>query len=334
MIIDVSPIKVYHNNSMLLEWRLIMYWGNKPYHSLDFYLRQKFGEKVFKVSLDGGFTCPNRDGTLSKKGCIFCSGRGSGDFTPSANLSITDQFIEGRTLLKKKWSSEKYIAYFQAFTNTYGPIEELRTKYEEAIALPGVVGIAIATRPDCLDEAVLDLLDEMNRKTYLWVELGLQTVHETTASFIQRSYPLSNFNEAVRNLSKRNIETVVHLILGLPGENKADMLSSVKYISKQPLQGVKLHLLHILKNTPLEKQYEKNPFPIFTMDEYIDLVIDCLELLPPHMVIHRMTGDGPKALLIAPFWSKNKRAVLNGIHKRLKERNTWQGKLYGIPCMK
>ncbi|WP_341878038.1 TIGR01212 family radical SAM protein [Defluviitalea saccharophila] len=309
-----------------------MYWGDKPYYSLNYFLRQKFGEKVFKISLDGGFTCPNRDGTLSKNGCIFCSGRGSGDFAPPAILPITEQFNRSRALLKDKWKSGKYIVYFQAFTNTYGPVDVLRKKYEEALSLPNVVGIAIATRPDCLSKPVLDLLDEINKKTYLWVELGLQTMHEDTAVLIQRGYPLSCFEEAVNNLSKRNIDTVIHMILGLPGESKSDMLSSIKYAAKQPIQGIKLHLLHIIKDTPLYEYYLKNPFHVLTMDEYIDLVIDCIELLPPHMVIHRITGDGPKALLAAPLWSKNKKAVLNGIHKRLKERNTWQGKLYSFSC--
>lgn len=303
-------------------------WGDKAYHSLDYYLRQKFGEKVIKISLDGGFTCPNRDGTLSNKGCIFCSGRGSGDFTPSSILPITEQFVQARNLLKTKWAMGKYIAYFQAFTNTYAPVDELKKKYEEALSLPDVIGIAIATRPDCLNHSILDLLHEINKKTYLWVELGLQTMHDNTASLIQRGYTLTCFEEAVNNLSKINIETVVHLILGLPGEDKDDILSSIKYVGRQPVQGIKLHLLHILKNTPLNDLYLNSPFHILELEEYIDLVVDCLELLPQHIVIHRMTGDGPKELLIAPSWSKNKRAVLNGIHKRLKERNTWQGKLF------
>lgn len=329
LIIDVCPIRVYHNNKVYFkEWRHHMYWGDKPYHSLNYFLRQKFGEKIFKISLDGGFTCPNRDGTLSDKGCIFCSGRGSGDFAPPAILPISEQFYQSRALLDNKWKSGKYIAYFQAFSNTYAPVDVLRKKYEEALSLPDVVGIAIATRPDCLDHSVLDLLDEINQKTYLWVELGLQTIHEDTAFLIQRGYSLSCFEEAVHNLSKRNIDTVVHLILGLPGENKSDILSSIQYIASQSVQGVKLHLLHIIKNTPLYDYYLKNPFHVLTMEEYIDLVIDCLELLPPYMVVHRITGDGPKELLAAPLWSKNKKAVLNGIHKRFKERNTWQGKLY------
>ncbi|WP_058486582.1 TIGR01212 family radical SAM protein [Defluviitalea phaphyphila] len=311
-----------------------MKWGNKPYYSLDFYLRQKFGQKVFKISLDGGFTCPNRDGTISEKGCIFCSERGSGDFTPPSHLSITEQFIKGRKLLEKKWPSGKYIAYFQAFTNTYAPIKELRKKYEEALSIPGVVGIAIATRPDCLDNSVLDLLEEINKKTYLWVELGLQSIHETTASLINRGYSLSCFEDAVNNLFKRKIEVVVHLILGLPGENKNDMLDSIKYINNMPIQGIKLHLLHVLKNTPLHSIYKKNPFHILEMKEYVNLVIDCLEILSPSIVIHRITGDGSKNILVAPTWSKNKRAVLNEIHKTFKLRNTWQGKFFSISCTK
>lgn len=305
-----------------------MNWGNSAYHSLNFHLRDKYNDKIFKIPLDGGFTCPNRDGTLSDKGCIFCSGRGSGDFVLSPEQSLADQFTKGRQLLKNKWPSGKYIAYFQAFTNTYAPIDILKKKYDEALSLPDVVGLAIATRPDCLDEKVLELLDEINRKTYLWIELGLQTIHEKTASIIQRGYSLPCFNEAVYNLYKRNIEIVVHLILGLPGESKEDILSSVKFITKQPIQGIKLHLLHVLKDTPLYYLYKKSPFKIFEEDEYIELVIDCLELLSPDIIIHRLTGDGSKDLLVAPLWSKNKRSVLNGINKKLKERNTWQGKLY------
>ncbi|NLJ87394.1 MAG: TIGR01212 family radical SAM protein [Epulopiscium sp.] len=305
-----------------------MNWDGISYHSLNYYLRKKFNDKVLKISLDGGFTCPNRDGTISDRGCIFCSGRGSGDFILSPDLSLNEQFNKGRKLLEKKWPSGKYIAYFQAFTNTYAPVDILRKKYEEALSLPGVVGLAIATRPDCLNDEVLELLDEINKKTFLWIELGLQTMHEKTASFIQRGYPLSCFNEAVYNLYKRKIEIVVHLILGIPGESKEDMLSSVKFISRQTVKGVKLHLLHILKYTPLHEIYKKSPFKVLEKDEYVELIIDCLELLPPDMVIHRLTGDGSKDLLVAPNWSKDKRGVLNSIHKRLKERNTWQGKYY------
>ena len=305
-----------------------MRWGDKAYYSLNFYLRQHFQGKIAKISLDGGFSCPNRDGTLGKSGCIFCSPAGSGDFAGSRKKSISEQFYEVKKQMDDKWNPSGYIAYFQAYTNTYAPLPLLQKKYEEALSLPNVVGLAIATRPDCLSEEVIEYLVELNKRTFLWVELGLQTIHETSAIQIRRGYSLDCFYQAVQSLHQNHIATVSHLIFGLPYESRDEMLESVQYVAHLPLQGVKLHLLHVLKHTDLGKQYEQRPFPLLSQSEYIDLIVDALELLSPAMVIHRMTGDGPKELLLAPTWSLQKRNVLNGIEKELKKRNSWQGKKY------
>ena len=235
---------------------------------------------------------------------------------------------KGINNLHAKHNINKYIAYFQAFTNTYSNIDILRSKYNEALLIPGVVGIAIATRPDCLGNEVLNLLHELSRKTYLWVELGLQTIHENTAEFIRRGYPLSCFEEAIDNLNKIGIDTVCHLILGLPHESKEQMLSSIRFIAKKNLQGIKLHLLHVLKDTYLATLYEKGEVLLLNKEEYVQLIVDSLELLPPDMVIHRLTGDGPKDTLLGPEWSRNKRDVLNSIERELVERNSWQGKFF------
>ncbi|EOD01193.1 TIGR01212 family radical SAM protein [Caldisalinibacter kiritimatiensis] len=303
-----------------------MRWGDKRYHSLNYELRKQFGQKVIKLSLDGGFTCPNRDGTIGRRGCLFCSEEGSGEFAAPRRLSITKQIKQQIEFLSPKWKTGKYIAYFQNFTNTYSTVEDLRRKYIEAISYKGVVGLAIATRPDCLPDDVLDLLEELSKKTYLWVELGLQSIHEKTAKLIRRGYDLSCFEEAVDKLRKRNINIVTHLILGLPNETREDILETVKYVAKKDIQGVKLHLLHILKNTDLCEYYYKHPFPLLSKEEYISLVVDALELLPPEMVIHRLTGDGAKDLLVGPRWSLHKLAVLSGIDKELKRRDSYQGK--------
>lgn len=302
-----------------------MKWLEKRYHSLNFYFREKFGNKVVKVSLDAGFTCPNRDGKLGYEGCIFCSERGSGDFT-SQKESLTEQFEEVKKKLGNKWNDTKYIAHLQAFTNTYAPIEILRQKYYEVLSIEGVCGIAIATRPDCLQEEVLDLLEEINSKTYLFVELGLQTSNDRTAKLINRGYELDCFEKAVNELRKRNIEVVNHLIFGLPGETQEDMINSVKYISNMDIQGIKLQMLYVLPNTKLAQMYERKEFELMNKDEYVKLVADSIELLPPEMVIHRLTGDGPKDIMIAPQWSKNKRDVLNSIDRELNLRNSYQGK--------
>lgn len=297
------------------------------FYSLNNFLRERHGEKVIKLSIDGGFTCPNRDGRVATKGCLFCSAQGSGDFTPQEKGDITRQLESAVSLLSTKWGdSKKYIAYFQSYSNTYASVEVLKAKYEEALAFPGVVGLAIATRPDCLDDEIIEYLAELNTRTHLWVELGLQTIHEETAQLINRAYPLSCFDEAVHKLHAKNIETVVHLILGLPYETKSQILASAEYISKLPLQGIKLHMLHILDNSPLGKYYLENPFPILSEEEYIALIGDILCILPPKLVIHRLTGDGPAAHLIEPLWTKNKKKVLNDLNRYLKNNDIYQGK--------
>ena len=304
-----------------------MNWHGKRYYSFDSFLKNYFGEKIYKVSLDGGFTCPNRDGTLGTGGCIFCSDGGSGDFASSACLSVTDQITAGIDMVSRKIENGKYIAYFQAFTNTYGPIEKLEALYMEAINDPRIVALAIGTRPDCLPPEVLDLLERLNQIKPVFVELGLQTIHEDTASFIRRGYPLSCFNEAVLNLHKIGLLTVVHLILGLPGETKEMMIESVRYLNQLPIHGVKFSMLHILKHTDLADYYEEHPFEVFTLDSYVDLLLKCIENLSPEIVIHRLTGDGPKELLIAPAWSLHKRKVLNTIAHEMKLLDIRQGDL-------
>lgn len=246
-------------------------WGDKSYNSLNFYLRQKFGEKVFKISLDAGFTCPNRVGEAGYGGCIFCSARGSGDFAGTKE-NLKEQFFQVKKMMNKKWKSGKYIGYFQAYTNTYGPVEELREKYYSILELDDVVGLAIATRPDCLPMDVLDLLDEINKKTHLWVELGLQTIHENTANLINRGYSLETYVNAVRELKKRNIDVVTHCILGLPGESREDMLETVDFIANTGTQGIKLHLLHLMKDTQMVKLYEEGRLKFLSKDEYVNLI--------------------------------------------------------------
>ncbi len=300
--------------------------GEKRYRTFNEHLRQRFGEKVFKVSLDGGFTCPNRDGRLGTAGCIYCSARGSGDFAGEAEASIHEQFADVIKRMEKKWPRAKYLAYFQAYTNTYAPLDRLKVMYEEALAEKNVVGLSIATRPDCLPLDVLDYLEELNRHTYLWVELGLQSTHERSLQWIGRGHNYDQFLSGLEELSKRNIRVCGHIILGLPGETRADMLATAKEVSRLPLQGIKIHLLHILRHTPLADFYESKPFPLLTADEYVALVADVLELLPPEMIIHRLTGDGAPEDLIAPAWSRKKWEVLNAIDRELEKRDSWQGK--------
>ena len=301
-------------------------WNGKRYHTLNYFLREKFGEKVFKISLDAGFSCPNRDGKVSKGGCIFCSERGSGDFAGDRRFSIERQFDEIKTMMNKKWKNGKYIAYFQAYTNTYGPIELLREKYEEAVNQEGVVALAIATRPDCLSEEVLDLIEEYSKKVYTWVELGLQTSNDETAKIINRGYDLSVFETAVKNLRKRNIDVVTHVIFGLPNENKEQMLNTIDYVAHSDIQGIKIHLLHVMENTPLEKFYNDGTLKLMDMDEYIDIICEAVTRLPENIVVHRLTGDGPRNLLIGPMWSLKKWEVLNAIDNTLKDRELYQGK--------
>lgn len=289
------------------------------YYSLNQYLRDRFGKKVYKLSLNGGMTCPNRDGKISTGGCIFCSAGGSGDFAASSALSVTEQIEAAKKLVADKRPANSYIAYFQAFTNTYAPVPYLRKIFAEAIHHPDIVALSIGTRPDCLPENVLNLLAELNEIKPVWVELGLQTIKESTSILINRGYPLSVFEQAVSELKMRNLDVIVHVILGLPGETKQDMLATVSYVGSIGANGIKLQLLHVLKGTKLAEMYEKQLFEVMTQEEYTDLVVECLKVLPEDMVIHRMTGDGPKALLIAPLWSCSKRTVLNEINKKIRE---------------
>ena len=293
------------------------------------YLKEIYGEKVYKLSLDGGFTCPNRDGTLGYGGCIFCSGSGSGDFAQDSKLSITEQIEKGKSLVSKKMSSSalsaagsgKYIAYFQAFTGTYAPVIRLRQIYMEAIMHPDIVGISIATRPDCLSDEVIKLIDEINKIKPVWVELGLQTIHEETAEYIRRGYKLSVYDEAVNKLKKINIpQIIVHVIIGLPGENEEMLKDTVKYVVKSSANGIKLQLLHVIKGTDLEKEYCNGNVKELSLCEYVNIVADTLSLLPEDMVVHRMTGDGDKRTLVAPLWSADKKRVLNSLNKAIKEK--------------
>lgn len=300
-------------------------WDGKKYNSLNYFLREKFGEKVFKISLDAGFSCPNRDGTISRGGCVFCSERGSGDFAGDRCFSITRQFEDIKAMMNKKWKEGKYIAYFQAYTNTYAPVEVLREKYEEAVKQEGVVSLAIATRPDCLSDEVLDLLEEFNERVYVWIELGLQTINDNSAKIINRGYKLDVFEEALEKLNKRNIDVVVHAIFGLPGETHEDMLNTVKFIADRQIKGIKFHLLHLMEDTPLVKLYEKGKLKFLEQEEYVDLVCKSITMLPQDMVIHRLTGDAPRDLLIGPMWSLKKWEVLNAIDRKFIENNWYQG---------
>lgn len=292
---------------------------DSPYtfHSIGRNLRETFGCKVVKLSIDGGFTCPNRDGTKGTGGCIFCSASGSGDMAST----IPEQIH----LLSDKWPNAKYLAYFQSHTNTYAPVSELRKKFMAALQYPDVVGLAIATRPDCLSTEVLDLLEELNRTTWLWVELGLQTMHDETAKKINRCYPLSVYDHAISALLSRNIRVVTHLILGLPGESQHQMLESVDYVCARKIFGIKLHMLNLVKGSQMEHLYP-DYVSFNSIEEYVDLVIRALERIPPEITVHRVSGDAPRATLIAPEWSYKKRTILNSIHREMQLRKTWQGK--------
>lgn len=284
--------------------------------TLNQYLRERFGRKIYKISISGGFTCPNRDGTLDTRGCIFCSAGGSGDFAEDKTLSITEQIDLGKSRVAAKMP-EGYIAYFQAFTNTYAPVERLRALYSEAIEHPCIVAVSIGTRPDCLSDEVLDLIAELNLLKPVWIELGLQTIHEKSAEYIRRGYPLAVYERAVRELRARNIETITHVILGLPGESREEMLQTVKYVGESGVQGIKLQLLHVLEGTDLAIDYRNGLFEVMSMEDYISLIKDCVNVLPDDIVIHRLTGDGPKRILIAPEWTKDKKRVLNALNKEL-----------------
>ena len=300
---------------------------NKRYHTWDYYLKSVFGEKVAKLSLDGGFTCPNIDGTVSRGGCIFCSKRGSGDFALEiTNENLKEQFEHAKNNIRKKWPGiSKYIAYFQAYTNTYADIKTLREKYETVLSLENVAGLSIATRPDILDEEVLEYLGELNKKTFLWVELGLQSSNDKTAQLINRGHDFNSFVKSVEQLRKRNIRVCVHIINGLPGESYNDMIKTVKDISVLDINAVKIHMLYILKNTRLFTLYQNEKFRIMEREEYIKTVADQIELLPEEVVVERVTGDGKVEDLAAPLWSLNKISILNDIDKELAGRNSWQG---------
>lgn len=303
-------------------------WNGKPYHSFDYMLKERFSCKIYKTALNGGMTCPNRDGTLGERGCIFCSQGGSGDFAGDRRDSITEQINKQAEKLAQKRNASAFIAYFQAYTNTYAPVDYLRKIYTEAINHPQVAAVSIGTRPDCLGPDVLALLEELNQIKPVWIELGLQTIHERTAAYIRRGYPLSCFEEAVKALRQRDLDVIVHTILGLPGESRQDILETMEYLNRRDIQGIKLQLLHVLKGTDLAQDYLEGKFSVYTMEEYLDILIDCLEHLSPDIVIHRLTGDGPKDLLMAPLWSSKKRTVLNTLHHECKIRHAYQGRLY------
>lgn len=299
--------------------------SNKRYYTLDYFYKQKFGKKVFKVSLNAGFTCPNKDGTKGFGGCIYCSQSGSGDFAGDKEKDIVTQFNEVKELLHQKWKDALYIGYFQANTNTYADVKVLKEKYEPILALKNVVGLNIATRADAITEECIDYLKELNQRTYLTVELGLQTIHEKTSNFIHRGHSLQCFEEMVKRLRKEKINVVVHIINGLPGETKEMMLETVRYLNTLDIEGIKIHMLHILKDTELARIYKENPFHVLTKEEYVDIVADQLEILRPEIVIHRITGDPDKKNLIKPEWVTKKFSVIDDIDKELKRRNTYQG---------
>ena len=300
------------------------------YYSYSRFLKEYFGDKIYKICLDGGFTCPNRDGTLSREGCIFCSEGGSGDFAESSSLSITDQILHGRKQTSEKYQGQRYLAYFQAFTNTYAPLPRLRQLYEEAIRQESICGIIIGTRPDCLPDPVLQYMEDLQKKENkpVFLELGLQTCHDDTATFLNRGYPTEIFTDAVIRCHEHGLRVTAHTIAGLPGETSEMQYQTVEYLNKLPISGIKRSMLNLLRNTPLASWYQEHPFHILTMEEYVDLVIGYLERLRPDIVIERITGDGSRALLIEPKWILHKHLVLNTIRKEMKQRNTRQGIKY------
>ena len=312
---------------------MLSFGDNRRYYALDTYLQNTFGQKVYKLALDGGMSCPNRDGTLGTGGCIFCSAGGSGDFAASRHLSVTEQIDTQIAAARQKTihSATSYIAYFQAYTNTYAPYAILEKLFTEAIGHPAVCALSIATRPDCLPDETVALLSHLNQIKPVWIELGLQTIHEKTSRYIRRGYPLSCFTDAVARLHAAGIsQIIVHTILGLPGETDEMVLDTIRFLNTQPVQGIKLQLLHVLQGTDLADEYANGVFAVLTQEHYIDLLIRCLEQLSPEIVIHRLTGDGPRELVIAPQWSIRKRSVLNALQHELKIRDTWQGKYYSV----
>lgn len=303
-------------------------WGEKRFYSLDYFYRRKFGSKVARVAVDGGFTCPNRDGTVSYGGCVFCGTAGAGDFCAEKSLPILQQINIQKSVLQNKWKELKIIPYFQSFTNTYAPADVLRRKYEEALSVDDCVGLSVATRADCLGEDVLNLLDEVNKRTFLQVELGLQTVNDVTAQKINRGYPLEVFTNSIRELQKRGIETVAHLIVGLPGETVEDNLNAVRYISEMKINGVKIQVLYLLQDAPLMKWFAQGKVRFLERFEYIDIVAQMLSYLSPDVVVHRLTGDPPWKSVVEPKWTTDKKQVLNQINQHLKIKNLYQGCFY------
>ncbi len=302
---------------------------DEHYYSLNRYLREQFGEKVYKLALDAGCTCPNRDGTLGTRGCIFCSAGGSGDFAEKPCETVGAQIAGAKARIRDKTGAAKFIAYFQSYTNTYAPVSHLEKLFTAAIAEPSVVALSIGTRPDCLGPEVVKLLETLNRIKPVWVELGLQTVHERTARYIRRGYPLSVYEDAVKRLRAAGLTVITHVILGLPGESRGDMLATIDHLGGEfRPDGVKLQLLHVLEGTDLAGEYRAGRVPVMELEEYLDLLCDCLERLPPDMVIHRLTGDGPKRILLAPKWTGDKKRVLNALNRVLKERSIRQGSQY------
>lgn len=302
-------------------------WNGKPYYSLDCYCKETFGEKIYKIALDGGFTCPNRDGTIGYGGCIFCSRGGSGEFA----ADIHEDIQKGLSLFGDKKTGDKFIAYFQAYTGTYDKPKRLYSLYSAALSHEKIIGISVATRPDCLGEEVLEVFKKLQREfphKLIWIELGLQTIHPDTAAYIRRGYELPVFETAVKQLKALNIPVIVHTILGLPGEDEKRILETIDYVNQIKPFGIKLQLLHILKDTDLAADYEKGLVPVYTKDEYLRILLSCINRLNPDIVVHRITGDGPKALLIAPTWSLNKRGVLNSFHKLCRETGSFQGKYF------
>lgn len=306
-----------------------MRWGDKPYYSLDFYLKQTFGEKVYRLSLDGGFSCPNRDGTLGTSGCLFCSAGGSGDFAADRGFPVSAQLVQAQKKIAAKTNARRFIAYFQAYTNTYADTGYLRSVFCEALREPQIAALSIATRVDCLGDRVLDLLCELREKFHkpVWTELGIQSAFDETLSRMACGFSYADCEHVVMQLHNRNIPVIAHLILGLPCETKEMMLTSLAKVCQLPISGLKLQLLHVLAGTGLAAQYEQAPFPVFEMEDYCQFIVSCIERIPPHIVLHRITGDGPKKLLIAPAWSGGKKRVLNRIHQIFAERGTWQGRL-------
>ena len=303
-------------------------WGEKPYYSLDYHYRELFGQKVYKIALDASMTCPNRDGTLHHRGCIFCSNGGSGEFATRLRDDIPSQIDHAIAFLQRrgKKTGDQFIAYFQSFSNTYGPVEYLERIFADALEHPDIAGLSIATRPDCFSPEIYDLLEKLRSRKPLWIELGLQTIHEKTARFIRRGYPLPVFDDCVASLHQRNIPVVAHIILGLPGEGTGEVLETIGHLNQVSVDGVKLQLLHILKGTDLAELTP--PCPILSLEEYTALLLQCIGHLSPEIVIHRLTGDGPRELLIAPRWSLDKRHVLNHIAHSMKEQQIYQGKYY------